>query len=319
MRLARQLVALGLFLADRQQPDARPLDAQPRPRVDRAHHAELQQMRRLALDRRARVDQHRRPVPRRHRRRQRRTIDAGQHAERARAPPHRGAGVPGATSAAASPRATSSAATRIDARGLRRSASAGDSAISTTSGASITRMSSASGRRGGQLRFDRGTAADEIDADAQMPRGGQRAVDDARRRMIAAHRVDRYAHAGPRLRDEAGVTLFLVDRRDLALLVEAAVLADAVRRLRLAALRAVAGRGRGQRVVRAALAAAGLGVASFWIRHRLCPGSSALSARQPGIFPATWQSHVASFRLVPQFGHSPLQSARHSGFIGSAR
>ena len=61
VRLARQLVALRLFLANRQQPDARPLDAQPRPRVDRAHHAELQQIRRLALHRRAGVDEHRRP------------------------------------------------------------------------------------------------------------------------------------------------------------------------------------------------------------------------------------------------------------------
>ena len=49
---------------------------------------------------------------------------------------------PTLTSAAASPRATHSAATRIDARGFRRSASAGDSAIPITSLASITRTSS---------------------------------------------------------------------------------------------------------------------------------------------------------------------------------
>ena len=39
MRLARQLVALRLFLADRQQPDARALDPERDLRIDRAHHA----------------------------------------------------------------------------------------------------------------------------------------------------------------------------------------------------------------------------------------------------------------------------------------
>ncbi len=38
--------------------------------------------------------------------------------------------------------------------------------------------------------------SDEIDADPEMPRGRQRAVDDARRRVIAAHRVDCDAHVG---------------------------------------------------------------------------------------------------------------------------
>ena len=38
VRLARQLVPLGLFLADRQQPDARALDAERHVRVGRAHH-----------------------------------------------------------------------------------------------------------------------------------------------------------------------------------------------------------------------------------------------------------------------------------------
>jgi hypothetical protein len=36
------------------------------------------------------------------------------------------------------------------------------------------------------------------------------------------------------------------------------------------------GGSRRERVVRAALAAAGLGMTSFWIRHCLCPGSITL-------------------------------------------
>ena len=50
--------------------------------------------------------------------------------------------LPALNRARAWPCATASAATRIDARGLRRSASAGDSAMPTTSGASITSRAS---------------------------------------------------------------------------------------------------------------------------------------------------------------------------------
>ena len=58
VRLARQLVALRLFLADRQQADARRLDAERDAGVDAAHHRELQEMLRPALDARADVEQH---------------------------------------------------------------------------------------------------------------------------------------------------------------------------------------------------------------------------------------------------------------------
>src|SRR6187401_1479430 len=63
--------------------------------------------------------------------------------------------------------------------------------------------------------------------------------------------------------------LFFVDWTDLSFFVVAAVRADAVRRLRLLALRAQARRRRGERIVRAPLCGAGLGVSAFWIRHDL--------------------------------------------------
>src|SRR5262245_20650602 len=62
--------------------------------------------------------------------------------------------------------------------------------------------------------------------------------------------------------------LLALDGQDLAPLVEAAVRADLVRQLRFAALGADGPCGRGHLVVRAALAAAGPGMASFGQRHR---------------------------------------------------
>ena len=69
--------------------------------------------------------------------------------------------------------------------------------------------------------------------------------------------------------------------------VVAAMRADAVRRLGLVALRAQAGGGARQRVVRAALRRAGLGMSSFWIRHCsvVSDSSIAFERRQPRIFP----------------------------------
>jgi hypothetical protein len=65
------------------------------------------------------------------------------------------------------------------------------------------------------------------------------------------------------------IRLFLSYRPDLPLVVIPAVRAYAVRRFRLVALRTQAGGRRRQRIVRAALGGAGLGMASFWIRHAL--------------------------------------------------
>ena len=59
VRLARQIVALALFLADREQADARRLEPERDARVGRAHHRELHEMRRTAADGGAGVEQHR--------------------------------------------------------------------------------------------------------------------------------------------------------------------------------------------------------------------------------------------------------------------
>ena len=48
-----------------------------------------------------------------------------------------------------------------------------------------------------ELGANRGLAADQIDADAVIARRGDGAINGMRRRMIATHRVDGYAHPGP--------------------------------------------------------------------------------------------------------------------------
>ncbi len=94
--LAGQLVALGLFLADREQPHARPVDAERQAGVDGTHRRELHEVPGPAAGIRAHVEQHRRAVPGRNRGRQRRPLDAGDHAERRVGRHDGGAGVPGA-------------------------------------------------------------------------------------------------------------------------------------------------------------------------------------------------------------------------------
>src|SRR5690348_3565640 len=61
--------------------------------------------------------------------------------------------------------------------------------------------------------------------------------------------------------------LFFFHRSRLTALVVAAVLADAVRRLRLVAVRALAQAARLERVVRPAISGAGFRMSSFGIRH----------------------------------------------------
>ena len=128
-------------------------------------------------------------------------------------------------------------------------------------------------------------------------------------------------HHSPLTIHDSRFRLFLVDRPDLALTVVAAVRAHAVRRLRLVALGAQAHRGCRQGVVSAALRRTGLGMSTLRIRHDALYDSffSCLSGASRGSFVLTLQSHVPVFRFVPHWAHSPLQSSRHNGFIGSTR
>jgi hypothetical protein len=143
-----------------------------------------------------------------------------------------------------------------------------------------------------------------------MSNRSQRAIDNAGGRMIATHRIDCYPHfqgsgtsgqgpdQGSGIRDQGpGLSadrvratrcwplipgpwsltrLLFVHWTDLSFAIEAAVATHAMGRLRLAALWTVAGICGAERVVGAALAAAGLGVATFWIRHCLWSGQRAL-------------------------------------------
>ena len=188
VRLARQLVALALFLTDRQQSDPRLLDPVRETGIRRS------------------------PSPQT-------AAGAGagtphSHQHRAAPPDDSCVGIVVASAGRSTPgtmpnaacaestarrcvqrsrapppcaRATSSAATRTDERGLRRTADAGDSAISMTSGASTTPIPSArqSGMRA-QRPLDVGSAADEIDL---RHRGGvQRPPLRRQRRTARGHR-----------------------------------------------------------------------------------------------------------------------------------
>ena len=98
---------------------------------------------------------------------------------------------PALKSAAACPSRTASAATRIDASGLRRSAADADSAISMRSGAWRMRTSTASAPGMPRQRvLDDVARADEQQADLQTSGSDQRPADDGVWRMVATHRVD---------------------------------------------------------------------------------------------------------------------------------
>jgi hypothetical protein len=195
MRIARQLIALRLFLADRQQPDARRLDAEAHTRIQRAHVRELLQMLRPAFDGRARIEQHRRALPRRHGRRQRRTIHARQHAERRVRRDHRGAGM-----ARAEQRRRLSGRHPIGRdldRRLRFPAQRLDRRLGHLD--HVGRIDDAHVEiacigMSRELRANQILTANQIDRQTEL-RGRHGAIDGMSRRMVAAHCVNGNSHS----------------------------------------------------------------------------------------------------------------------------
>ena len=262
MRLARQLVALGLLLADRQQPDARPLRTERHACIHAAHDGKLQEMMGTAFDVGAGIEQDGGTLAGRNRRGQRRTVDAGNHAEGGMRRHDRRARVAGAEE-----RGRLLAGDQVGRDANRRTglfAERHDGRIGHPDRIGrFDHLESELPPVGVRLerRVERVGRTDEGHLHREMTSGGYRAIDDHRRRMIAAHRVN----------GDPDQTLFLVDRPHLALVVIPAVRADAVRRLRLVALRAETGGRRAQRVVRAPLGGTRLGVSAFWIWHLRIP------------------------------------------------
>ena len=193
MRVAGELVAFGCLFADRQQADARTVEAERHARVDVAHHRELQQVLRPALDARADVEQDRRARGRRHRRRERRSIDSRQHAERRVRRHHGRARVTGAEEGG-----------RVAARhhlgghadrGVRLAAQRGRRCLVHRDDVGRVDDANTVGMTIGmalQLGVDRVAAAHEHDAEVEVARRGERAVDEHARREVAAHGVDGY-------------------------------------------------------------------------------------------------------------------------------
>jgi hypothetical protein len=113
---------------------------------------------------------------------------------------------------------------------------------------------------------------------------------------------------------------------DDAAVIVPAVRARAVLKLRLVAVGARLRRRNGRFVMRASFSSTGLGVAPFRIGH--CGGPFALSDRYDfdNFFNASHrgsvalfsQEHVPVFWFVPQDGHRPRQSSRHSNLLGTA-
>ena len=341
-RLAGQLIALQRFLADRQQADPRRRPPERDLGVGAAHRRELAQVRRLAVDGGADVEEHRLAARGRDRHGQRRPIDARQQAEAGDGGDDGRAGVPGAEQARhlARPDALDGDADRRGALAQRVTRAIGHADVF----GSIDEGEGQAGPIGlaGEAGLELGDRADELEGEPQLTDGEERALDDPGRGVVAPHGVDRQGTRGSTDR-QGGQTLshavagsvaswlLFLDRARLPAAVVTAGRAHDVRRLQLAALRARAERDRRQRVVRAALGGAGLGVAAFGIRHRSSSGSrsgcrqsvlrvtSALSTESRGSTHSVLHWQVSTLRSIPQLGHSPWQSGRQSGCIGSAR
>jgi hypothetical protein len=193
--LPRQVVALALLLADRQEANPRGCAADRDARVRSAHDRELHEVLRTALDGGAGVEQDRRLTSSWNDGGESRTIDPGETAECGVRRHHRGAGVPGAEERRCG----------VGADGLRGNANRRVRLAAKRGGRwfrhlhAVVRVEDLDVERGRsrmavQLTLDRIADAHQEQPYLEMPSGDQRTLDDARRRIVAAHRVDGYAH-----------------------------------------------------------------------------------------------------------------------------
>ena len=187
--------------------DSRPTRGAAQPerdaRVGRAHDRELDQVVRPAFDGGAGVEQDRRAGAGGNDGGQRRTIDAGQAAERRMRRHHRRTGVPGAEERLGpavrhglggdANRRPRLAAQRRRRRFLHLDALGGVQDVDVEPG---------DAGMPGQLPLDQVAATDQEQTDLQVTRGDERSVDDARGGLVAAHRVNGDAQC-VRVREQA--------------------------------------------------------------------------------------------------------------------
>ena len=191
VRLARQLVALALFLAHRQQAHARRLAPERDTRVRRPHDGELDEVLRPALDGCPRVEQHRRMPPGRDDRGERRPVDARQPAERRVRGHHSRAGVTGAEE-----RGRLSVPHRLGRdpnRGLRLLSQRGRRRLGHLDPIrriKDTHVDGVGPGMPGERTLHHVARTDEQQADAQAPGGTQRPADDGVGRVVATHGID---------------------------------------------------------------------------------------------------------------------------------
>jgi hypothetical protein len=324
-RLAGQLVALERFFPDRQEPDARRFPAEGDLGVGTAHRRELAQVRRLAIDGRPDVEEHGLATGGGNRHSESWPVDAGKQAEAGDSGDDGGAGVAGAEQARHLARPD---AIDRDADGRRALA---QRVTGTIGHADVFGSIDEGDRQAGAVRFagqpglELGDGADELEGQAQLTDGEERALHDPGRRVVAPHGVDRQGTRASTATGQAGRTLshadrvtclLFLDRADLPAAVVTAGRAHDVGRLHFAALRARAQRDGRQCIVGAALGGAGLGVAAFGIGHRSSSGSrsggqsvlrvtSALSPESRGSTQSVLHWQVSTLRSMPQLGHSP--------------
>jgi hypothetical protein len=196
VRLARQLVPLAFFLANREQADARALAAKRNTGVRGAHHGELDKMLRPAFHRRPGIEENGRLLPGGNESSEGWTIDARQAAKGANGSHHGATGVTGAEEGSGATFADRLGG-ELD-RGARLSPQRGGGLLrhaDVFGGVKDLDVEGAGTRMPSQLPLDQLGVTDQQESDLQMPRRNERAVDDAARGVVAAHGVNGYTHS----------------------------------------------------------------------------------------------------------------------------